>query len=142
MTSTMINLDRHPDGSHRDEDWRGPGTSLGKNPSQNQTFHDCGPACLSGRCCPCARRAREVQPGNVGRHVCVLRQGIQLDSESVCAAVPFPFVWATAPFITVGEITFTPDGEGDGFYWIRIGSLNGWLDPIPVHVTITEMNED
>lgn len=55
---------------------------------------------------------------------------------------PFHLSGATAPFITVGEISFTPDGEGDGFYWIRIGTLNAGLDPVPVHVTITEMNED
>jgi hypothetical protein len=55
----------------------------------------------------------------------------------------FPyFVGKIAPFLTVGEVTFTPHGVGDGFYWISIGALNGGLDPTPVHVTITEMNED
>ena len=55
----------------------------------------------------------------------------------------FPyFVGKTAPFLTVGEVTFTPYGVGDGFYWISIGALNGGPDPIPVHVAITEMNED
>jgi hypothetical protein len=57
---------------------------------------------------------------------------------------PFPVHWpgAIAPFITVGEVTFTPHGLGEGFYWIRIGSLNGGFDPIPVQVQITEMNGD
>lgn len=57
---------------------------------------------------------------------------------------PFPIHWsgAVATFITVGKVTFTPEGVGNGFYWIRIGSLNGGLDPIPVQVAIIEMNED
>ena len=59
-------------------------------------------------------------------------------------ANPFPVHWAgaVAPFVAVGEITFGPDGVGDGFYWIRVGSLNGGFDPVPVRVTITEMNQD
>jgi hypothetical protein len=57
---------------------------------------------------------------------------------------PYPFHWAGAfaPFVTVGEVTMGSEGIGDGFYWIREGSLNGGLDPIPVHVTVTEMNKD
>ena len=57
---------------------------------------------------------------------------------------PFPLHWAAAmaPFVTVGEVTFTPEGVGDGFYWISIGALSGGLNPIPVHVTITEMNHN
>lgn len=57
---------------------------------------------------------------------------------------PYPFHWAGAyaPFVTVGEVTMGPGGVGDGFYWIRLGSLNGGSDPIPVQVTVTEMNAD
>lgn len=57
---------------------------------------------------------------------------------------PFPLHWAPAfaPFANVAEITFTPAGVGDGFYWIFVGSLNAGLTPIPVHVTITEMKPD
>jgi hypothetical protein len=57
---------------------------------------------------------------------------------------PYPLHWAGAyaPFVTVGEVTMGPGGVGDGFYWIRLGSLNGGSSPIPVQVTITEMNED
>lgn len=57
---------------------------------------------------------------------------------------PFPLHWAAAlaPFANVAEITFTPESGGEGFYWIYIGALNGGFDPIPVHVTITEMKED
>ena len=56
---------------------------------------------------------------------------------------PAPF-WAGmfAPFVTVGEVTMKPGGVGEGFYWIRVGSINGGADPIPVEITITEMNED
>ena len=57
---------------------------------------------------------------------------------------PFPFHWseATAPFVFVGQVTFTGNGTGNGYYWIKVGSLNGGPDPIPVHVTVTELNED
>lgn len=57
---------------------------------------------------------------------------------------PFPLHWAAAmaPFVAVGEVTFTPKGVGNGFYWISIGALSGGLNPIPVQVTITEMNPD
>lgn len=57
---------------------------------------------------------------------------------------PIPFHWlgSVAPFVTVGEITVGPDGVGNGFFWIRDGSYNGGLDPIPFQTTTTEMNED
>jgi len=57
---------------------------------------------------------------------------------------PYPFHWAGAfaPFVTVGEVTAGPDGIGHGFFWIRVGSFNGGLEPIPLETTITEMNED
>ncbi len=55
---------------------------------------------------------------------------------------PFHFSGVTAPFVNVAHIVFTPYGQGDGFYWIKIGTLDGGLEPIPVHITITEMNAD
>jgi hypothetical protein len=57
---------------------------------------------------------------------------------------PIPLHWAgaMATFINVGEATFSSKGVGNGFYWILIGTLNGGLDPIPVQVTITEMNPE
>ncbi len=57
---------------------------------------------------------------------------------------PYPYHWAgaLAPFVTVGEVTVGPDGVGHGYFWIRVGSLNGGLEPVPVEVTNTEMNED
>jgi hypothetical protein len=55
---------------------------------------------------------------------------------------PFHFSGVTAPFVNVTQITFTPYGQGDGFFWIKVGTLDGGLEPIPVHITITEMNAD
>jgi hypothetical protein len=55
----------------------------------------------------------------------------------------FPFfAGITAPFVNVGEVTFSPTGVGTGFYWIKIGALNGGFDPIPDSVTVTEINPD
>ncbi len=57
---------------------------------------------------------------------------------------PFPIHWAAsiAPFIIVGRLTFTPDGVGEGYYWLIFGSLNAGVEPIPWQGTITELNED
>ncbi len=57
---------------------------------------------------------------------------------------PYPHHWvgAFAPFVTVGEVTVGSDGVAHGYFWIRVGSLNGGVQPVPVEVTITEMNED
>jgi hypothetical protein len=57
---------------------------------------------------------------------------------------PFPLHWAGAfaPFVTVGEVTMGSGGVGDGYYWIRFGSFNAGIDPVPVHLTVTEMNAD
>jgi hypothetical protein len=55
---------------------------------------------------------------------------------------PLHFGGAMASFVNVGLVTFKPNGIGDGYYWITIGTLNGGFDPIPVEVTITEMNKD
>ncbi len=52
------------------------------------------------------------------------------------------FVGATAPFANVGMVTFKPNGIGKGYYWITLGALSGGFDPIPVEVTITEINAD
>jgi hypothetical protein len=62
----------------------------------------------------------------------------------ICLRQPFPIHWAAtiAPFIIVGRLSFTPDGIGEGFYWLIFGSLNAGVDPIPWHGTITELNED
>ena len=57
---------------------------------------------------------------------------------------PFPIHWAAAiaPFTIVGELRFTPQGVGEGYYWLIFGSINAGLEPIPWHGTIIEMNED
>lgn len=64
-------------------------------------------------------------------------------SPSSPGSSEFPF-WAGAyaPFVTVGEVTMKPSGVGEGFYWIRVGSINGGADPIPVTLTVTELNND
>jgi len=46
------------------------------------------------------------------------------------------------PFVNVSQVTFTPEGVGEGYFWIWAGSVAATLDPIPVHITITQMNED
>lgn len=55
---------------------------------------------------------------------------------------PFHYAGVIAPFVNISEVTFTANGVGDGFYWIKAGAMNGGLDPIPVHITITELNEN
>jgi len=65
-----------------------------------------------------------------------------LDLDPAHQTIPVHWNGAIAPFVTVGEVTFTPDGVGEGFYWILTGSLSGGADPIPVQVTIFEMNPD
>lgn len=59
-------------------------------------------------------------------------------------AQPYPFHWweAAAPFVFVAQLTMTGNGTGDGYYWIKIGTMNGGPDPYPVHVTVTELNAD
>jgi hypothetical protein len=49
---------------------------------------------------------------------------------------------AFAPFVTIGKVTMKPDGVGTGYFWIRVGSINGGADPIPVEITVTEVNAD
>jgi hypothetical protein len=60
------------------------------------------------------------------------------------ASETYPFHWtgAYAPFVTVGEVTMKPGGIGEGYFWIRVGSFNQGPDPIPVEITVTEMNAD
>jgi hypothetical protein len=57
---------------------------------------------------------------------------------------PYPFHWAgaSAPFVTIGEVTLGPSGVGEGFFWIRVGSFNGGPDSLPLQIVVTEMNED
>lgn len=55
----------------------------------------------------------------------------------------FPFLTgATAPFVNITELTFSPNGTFEGFFWIRLGALSGGLQTIPVQGTVTEMNPD
>lgn len=59
-------------------------------------------------------------------------------------SAPAPTHWAAAlaPFATVGEVTFGPDGKGKVYYWIQLGSHTASPDPIVADVTVTEMNAD
>jgi hypothetical protein len=60
-------------------------------------------------------------------------------------AIPSPPAWMApgfVPFANIAVITYTPEGSGDGYYWMFEGSTAATLEPIPVHVTVTEMNED
>ena len=76
---------------------------------------------------------------------------LTIDPSSVGVLGPAPGVphsppaWEAlgiVPFVNVAEVTYTPDGVGDGYFWMWAGSLSATLEPIPVHITITELNED
>lgn len=63
----------------------------------------------------------------------------------VPGAKPSPPAWAApgiVPFVNIGVVTYTPDGIGDGYFWMYAGSVRPALEPIPVHITVTELNED
>lgn len=47
-----------------------------------------------------------------------------------------------APFANIVEVAFDENGVGKGFFWIWAGTIRAKLDPTPVDVTITELNED
>jgi hypothetical protein len=60
-------------------------------------------------------------------------------------AQPSPPAWIAlgfAPFVNIAEVTFTPEGIGDGYFWLWAGSVSATLEPIPVHMTVTEINDD
>lgn len=73
--------------------------------------------------------------------------GLNFDPSTM---ISFPyFSGRYAAFGNVGEVTFLPNGNGEGFYWIYAGAINGgnWalhegLKAVPVKVRITEMNRD
>ena len=77
-----------------------------------------------------------------GTYVFYDRGSSAILDPTLTAIVPFHWVGEVAPFVTVGQVTMWPGGTGDGYYWIRLGSLNGGTDPIPVALTIIEMNPD
>src|SRR3974390_1368786 len=55
----------------------------------------------------------------------------------------FPFfTGAMAPFANISHVTFTSDGMGKGYFWMYLGSVGATTKPIPVQVTVTEMNPD
>ncbi len=58
---------------------------------------------------------------------------------------PSPPAWVAkgfVPFVNVGVVTYTREGVGDGYFWLYGGMVRPTLEPVPVHVTVTEMNED
>ena len=60
-------------------------------------------------------------------------------------APPSPPAWVAlgiVPFVNIGHVTYTPDGIGDGYFWLWGGMVRPALEPVPVHITVTEMNED
>ncbi len=93
-----------------------------------------------------------VGPGAQAQGPCTLQtlSGTYVFYERGSSAIfdptsqPYLFHWAGAfaPFVTIGEITIGSGGNGNGFFWIRDGSYNGGVDPIPFQVTVTEVNED
>lgn len=93
---------------------------------------------------PAARAQRTCSNGSFAGTYVFYEKGssAMFPPESQSAALE-PF-WAGmfAPFETVGEVTMKPDGVGEGFFWIRVGSINGGAEPIPVELTITEFNHD
>jgi hypothetical protein len=69
-------------------------------------------------------------------------RGSSLIANPLVQPFPVHMSGALAPFVTVGQVTFNSDGVGNGFYWIRVGSLSGGLEATAVQVTIIEMKED
>ena len=74
---------------------------------------------------------------------------IDLASTGVLSPAPgapsSPLAWdapGVVPFVNVAEVSYTPDGHGDGFFWMWAGPVSAKLEPIPLHIDITEMNED
>lgn len=55
---------------------------------------------------------------------------------------PLHFTGAVAPFSNVALIAFGLDGDGSGFHWTWVGTLNGGVEPLPLQARVTEMKED
>lgn len=69
-------------------------------------------------------------------------RGSSLSLDPTQQPYPVHFGGAVAPFANVGLIRMNSNGVGEGYYWIYAGLINGGFEPIPVQVTITEMNAD
>ena len=60
-------------------------------------------------------------------------------------AQPRPPAWLApgiVPFADIAMVTYTPEGIGDGYFWMFEGSTRATLEPIPIHVVVTEINGD
>ncbi len=73
---------------------------------------------------------------------------IDLTSSGVVSPAPgaptSPFAWVApgvVPFVNVAEVTYTPDGHGEGFFWMWAGTASATLEPIPLEIEV-ELNED
>jgi hypothetical protein len=74
---------------------------------------------------------------------------IDLESQGVVLPRPGapanPLAWVApgiVPFVNIGEVTYTPDGEGEGFFWMYAGTAVPIPEPVPLHNKITELNKD
>ena len=77
----------------------------------------------------------------VGTYALYEKGASSILNPSNTAASPF-LTGATAPFVSITELTFSPDGVFEGFFWLRVGVVSSGLQPIPVQGTVTEMNPD
>jgi hypothetical protein len=73
---------------------------------------------------------------------------IDLASQGVLVPAPgaptSPLAWSApgiVPFVNIAVVTYTPDGLGDGYFWMFSGPVRATLEPIPLHIAV-QMNED
>jgi hypothetical protein len=92
---------------------------------------------------PAAYAEGTCQLGTLGGTYVTSERGwsLQIDLSSQ-PAPPFWVVPVMAPFVNIGKVTFTSDGVGDGYFWMWAGSISAAVEPTPVHMTVSELNED
>jgi hypothetical protein len=74
---------------------------------------------------------------------------IDLESQGVFLPIPNapknPLAWEArgiVPFVNIAQVTYTPDGVGNGYFWMFAGTAGATLDPVPLQIIVTELNED
>jgi len=74
---------------------------------------------------------------------------IDLESQGVLLPTPTapknPLAWEArgiVPFVNIAQVTYTPDGVGNGYFWMFAGTAGATLEPIPLQINVTELNED
>jgi hypothetical protein len=100
------------------------------------------PAAYSQQDCGSQKCAQKCSMQTITGTYAFYGKGSSLLLDPTQQPYPLHFGGAIAPFANVGLITFNRNGVGDGYYWMFVGTLNGGYDPVPVHVTVTEMKED